>query len=162
MWPFKKEKIVEPVLSQYCENDVNFLQELHKVHNDFEKEMEKIRQEIRSLDIKSHLKRVYIAALKNVIGDNSKIEVSNIYNGHKFKIIINDGTLRLTKHAIRTLNERFRSLIMNVEEDNFVILDLSIYRDPMSYETMKNRFPLFYQTIDMDDEDFELWFKLNF
>jgi len=74
--------------------------------------------------------------------------------------------IEITKSRFKVFfKNSFKKLIFIIDFDylHCVYADYSkyLYTGIDNYEYMKEQVPLFYKTLEMDDEEFDLWFKLQ-
>ena len=140
----------------------NFLEELHKPFNDEEKELKELSEYLKREKVFNHVKRILKCITINELGSKIDFKISALTYG-AFSILLESGKLKFSEIFARDTSIKYLSLVhLNISIDRGVFVVAYDYADVTKYENEKANAPLFYSTLDMNDEEFELWFKLTY
>jgi hypothetical protein len=146
-----------------------YLEELHEEHNTFEKNAAIIRDYLNVDKIQNHLKRIINLVLNDYLyGLNIWKIKNNKYKRQVLEVEILDDRVKIDSHNFDIFCKKYEKLIRfdlmsRASHQDLLAVDIGYFiEEEIMYEKRKIQYPLFYETYEMDDEDFEIWFRLNY
>lgn len=139
----------------------NYLKDLHEPYDIEEEKLKELQEYLNYNDIVNHVRRIASQIMHQVLGD-IEFKIERV-NPHTVKIVILKGKLQISNQLYHEIRNRYDNILPlgDPGRTGFGFINFVRFFSLEEYPAMLKDYPLFYETYEMDDEGFELWWKLQ-